>query len=119
MSSIELVMHICTKSDTAGNSEGRLAGTTPVGCPQRGVILIALLWVLAALSLLALNLSSTVRSELSAASASGLAGKGYFFARGALEAAVYDLVYPLPDPEKQKARFSYRDGMNHFWITNA
>ena len=119
MSLIELVMHICTESDTAGNSEGRLAGRTPVGRPERGMILIALLWVLAALSLLALNLSSTVRSELSAASASGLAEKGYFFARGGLEAAVYDLVYPLPDPEKQRARFPYRDGMNHFWITNA
>jgi general secretion pathway protein K len=84
--------------------------------PERGMILIALLWVLAALSLLALNLSSTVRSEVNVASASGQAGKAYFFARGGLEAALYRLVYPLADPEKQKARFRYRDGMNHFWM---
>jgi general secretion pathway protein K len=82
------------------------------------MILIALLWVLAALSLLALNLSSTVRSELNVASASGQAGKAYFFARGGLEAALYRLVYPLGDPEKQKARFPYRDGMNHFWVSS-
>jgi general secretion pathway protein K len=85
---------------------------------QQGMILIVLLWVLAALSLLALNLSSTVRGELSIASASGQAEKAYFFARGGLEMALYRLVYPSGDPEKQKARFPYRDGMNHFWISS-
>jgi general secretion pathway protein K len=82
------------------------------------MILITLLWVLAALSLLALNLSSTVRGELNVASASMQGEKAYFFARGGLEAALYQLVYPSSDPEKQKARFPYRDGMNHFWITS-
>src|SRR3990172_955043 len=66
--------------------------------PCGGFVLIALLWVLVALSFIALNLSSTVRTEINVAQASGDADRAYFLARGALE------VVP------------YADGMNHFWI---
>jgi general secretion pathway protein K len=88
------------------------------GSQQKGMVLIALLWILVALSLLALNLSSTVRTEASVAAASGEAEKAYFFARGGLEAVIHRLVYPERDPEKQKRLFRYRDGMNHFWINS-
>ena len=118
MSAIELKMRVHNEGHGCRNRESQ-ARKTPVGrSPQKGMILIALLWVLAALSLLALNLSSTVRGELNVASASAQGEKAYFFARGGLEAALYQLVYPSGDPEKQKARFPYRDGMNHFWISN-
>ena len=119
MSATERVLRLHREKDPARHSEGRATRTNPTGSgQQQGMILIVLLWVLAALSLLALNLSSTVRGELSVASASGQAEKAYFFARGGLETALYRLVYPSGDPEKQKARFPYHDGMNHFWITS-
>ena len=61
---------------------------------EQGFVLITLLWVLAALSLLALNLASTVRAEMSMAIAAEESEKAYFYARGALEAVIYQLVYP-------------------------
>jgi general secretion pathway protein K len=118
MSATELAMRLHEKSSSSGDSENRANRTAARRSPEQGMILIALLWILAALSLLALNLSSTVRGELNVASASIQGEKAYFFARGGLEAALYQLVYPSADPEKQKARFPYRDGMNHFWITS-
>ena len=85
---------------------------------HRGVILIALLWVLTALSLLALNLASTVRSEVKVAQASGEAEKAYFYARGGLEEALYHLVFPDKDQEKQSRLFPYAGGMNHYWMNS-
>jgi len=84
----------------------------------RGVILIGLLWVLTALSLLALNLASTVRSEVKVAQASGEAEKAYFYARGGLEEALYHLTFPDKDQEKQSSFFPYAGGMNHYWMNN-
>ena len=119
MSAIELVTRLHQENGNCRQRESQATRRTPPRrSSQRGMILIALLWILAALSLLALNLSSTVRGELNAASASMQGEKAYFFARGGLEAALYQLVYPSADPEKQKSRFPYRDGMNHFWITS-
>jgi type II secretory pathway component PulK len=119
MTATVLAMRLYEQGNSSGNSEDRVnCRTAPWPSPQKGMILIALLWILAALSLLALNLSSTVRGELNVASASAQGEKAYFFARGGLEAALYQLVYPSADPEKQKARFPYRDGMNHFWISS-
>jgi general secretion pathway protein K len=83
---------------------------------EHGFVLITLLWVLAALSLLALNLASTVRTEMSMAVATEESEKAYFYARGALEAVIYQLVYPESDKEKQKKIFPYSDGMNHYWM---
>jgi general secretion pathway protein K len=74
--------------------------------------------VLVALSLLALNLSSTVRTEMSIASASGDSEKAYFYARGALEAVIYRIVYPEIDREKQEKLLPYAAGMNHLWMNN-
>jgi general secretion pathway protein K len=85
---------------------------------EQGVILIALLWVLTALSLLALNLAFTVRTEANAAQASGEAERCYFYARGGLEAALYRIIFPSKDDEKQKEFFPYAGGMNHYWMSN-
>lgn len=79
-----------------------------------GVVLITVLWIMVGLSLLALTLAATVRTEATLAQASGEAEQAYFFARGAMEAALYRLAYPDPDPEKQQALFPYAGGMNHY-----
>ena len=79
-----------------------------------GVVLITVLWVMVGLSLLALTLAATVRTEATLARASGEAEQAYFFARGAMEAVLYRLAYPDPDPEKRQALFPYSGGMNHY-----
>ena len=84
----------------------------------RGVVLITVLWIMVGLSLLALTLAATVRTEATLARASGEAEQAYFFARGALEAVLYGLAYPDPDPEKQQARFPYAGGMNHYRLSS-
>ena len=81
-----------------------------------GFILIALLWVLVALSFIALNLSSSVRAEINVAQAAGEGDRAYFLARGALEEVLFRIVFPYTDEKKQKKLFPYADGMNHFWI---
>ena len=80
----------------------------------RGVVLITVLWILVGLSLLALTLAATVRTEATLARTSGEGEQAYFFARGALEAVLYRLSYPDPDPQKQQALFPYSGGMNHY-----
>jgi len=85
---------------------------------SRGIVLIPLLWVLAALSLLALDLASTVRAEVKVTQASGEAERSYFFAQGGLEEVLFHIVFPYPDAEKQKRLFPYAGGMNHYWISD-
>ena len=68
------------------------------------------------LSLLALTLAGTVRTEATLARASGDAEQAYFFARGALEAVLYRIAFPDPDQEKQESLFPYAGGMNHYWL---
>ena len=83
-----------------------------------GFVLIALLWVLAGVSLLALNLASTVRTEAGIAQSAGEAEKAYFVARGAVEEVIYRLSFPEKEMTRQLKAFPYADGMNHFWIRN-
>lgn len=82
------------------------------------MVLITVLWILVGLSLLALTLAATVRTEATLARASGEAEQAYFFARGAMEAALYRLAYPDPDRERQQALFPYAGGMNHFRLSS-
>ena len=84
----------------------------------RGVVLVTVLWIMVGLSLLALTLAATVRTEATLARASGEAEQAYFFARGALEAVLYRLAYPDPDPRKQQALFPYAGGMNHYRLSS-
>ena len=85
---------------------------------RRGVVLVTVLWIMVGLSLLALTLAATVRTEATLARASGEAEQAYFFARGALEAVLYRLAYPDPDPRKQQALFPYAGGMNHYRLSS-
>ncbi|MEW5975195.1 MAG: type II secretion system protein GspK [Acidobacteriota bacterium] len=84
----------------------------------KGIVLIALLWVLAALSLIAVSFASTVRLELQVAGAASDAERAYFFARGAAEAVLYRLAYPDQDRERQKELFPYAGGMSHYWTVD-
>ena len=70
------------------------------------------------LSLLALTLAATVRTEATLATASGEAEQAYFFARGALETVLYRIAYPDPDPDRQHALFPYAGGMNHYRVSS-
>lgn len=83
-----------------------------------GIVLIALLWILVALSLLALNLASTTRAETSVAQALGEAERCYFHARGALETVLYQLSFSKRDAETQATLFPYGGGMNHVWVNS-
>ena len=85
---------------------------------RHGVVLVTVLWIMVGLSLLALTLAATVRTEATLARASGEAEQAYFFARGALEAVLYRLAYPDPDPRKQQALFPYAGGMNHYRLSS-
>ena len=82
------------------------------------MVLVTVLWIMVGLSLLALTLAATVRTEATLARASGEAEQAYFFARGALEAVLYRLAYPDPDPRKQQALFPYAGGMNHYRLSS-
>jgi type II secretory pathway component PulK len=85
---------------------------------SEGIVLIALLWILVALSLLALNLASTTRAETSVAQAFGEAERCYFHARGALETVLYQLSFSKRDAETQTLLFSYGGGMNHVSVNS-
>jgi len=85
---------------------------------NEGVVLIALLWVLVALTLLALNLASTTRAETEVAQALGEAERCYFHARGALETVIYQLSFSKRDAETQAQLFPYGGGMSHVWVSN-
>ena len=82
---------------------------------NQGIVLIPLLWVLTALSLLALDLASSVRVEVNMTQAVGEAEKSYFYAQGGLEEVLFHIAFPYPDSEKQKRLFPYAGGMNHYW----
>ena len=90
----------------------------PLSPDRRGVILISVLWIMVGLSVLALALAETVRTEAALARASGDAEQAYFFARGAMEAVLYRIAFPDPDRQKQQALFPYAGGMNHYWLSN-
>lgn len=90
----------------------------PLCSDRRGVVLITVLWIMVGLSLLALTLATTVRTEATLAGASGEAEQAYFFARGALETVLYHIAYPDPDPRKQEALFPYAAGMNHYRLSS-
>ena len=89
----------------------------PLSSP-RGVVLITVLWIMVGLSLVALTLAATVRTEATLAQASGEAEQAYFFARGALETVLYHLAYPDRDPDRQQALFPYAGGMNHYRVSS-
>ena len=109
----------------AGQFHISLAGNQPLPavkalpCQQeRGVILIVLLWTLTLLSLLALNMASSVRTTSELAHSEGESERAYFYARGGLEEAIYRICYAPADEEKQKALFPFDGGMNHYWVQN-
>jgi general secretion pathway protein K len=85
---------------------------------NQGIVLIPLLWVLTALSLLALDLASSVRAEVNMTQAVGESERSYFYAQGGLEEVLFHIAFPYSDNEKQKRLFPYAAGMNHYWTSS-
>lgn len=76
------------------------ASPTDVKGKERGAVLIVVLWVVVAISLLALSFSSSVRTEVDAARNVVEQKQAYYMARAGVEYAVYRLL------EMQSAFFS-------------
>ncbi len=91
-----------TTSLRHGPSSRRPLDLTPVGArPTRGSALIAVLWLVAALSAIAFTVASTVRSEVGRVSNATDGLKAYYLATGAIERAMLYLqwgpAYRNPD----------------------
>lgn len=83
---------------------------------EQGIVLLVVLWTLVLLSLMVLNIASSMQTETMMARTAQDSEQAYYFARGALEETMYWLAFPDRDEEKQKARLPYYGGMNHYWI---
>lgn len=68
---------------------------TTAPAAQKGVVLLAVLWLSVALSLMALSTSYLVRTEAAAASNRLESQRGYYQARGAVEAGIAAIARPL------------------------
>jgi len=68
---------------------------------QRGVALLAVLWLSVALSFIALSTSYLVRTEVEAASNRIESERSYYLARGGVEAAVYSLIRSAGQPPEE------------------
>ena len=66
-----------------------------LGFRQRGVALLAVLWLSVALSLMALSTASIVRTETVSVNNKLDSQRGYYMARGGIEAAIYAIGNPL------------------------
>ncbi len=72
---------------------------------ERGVILIALLWILTALSVIALSFSSESFVEVAAARNAQSLENSYFVARAGIEVTIYQLLQKRMAPAVRQAAF--------------
>ncbi len=79
---------------------------------QRGAALLAVLWMTVALGFIAMALAGTVRTEVESARTLADSERGYFLARGALDAARLALASPLPPgtPIRRELAFEFETG---------
>ena len=61
---------------------------------QQGVALLAVLWVTVALSVIAMTTAAMVRTEAAAVTNRLESERGYYLARGGVEAAIYAMLHP-------------------------
>jgi general secretion pathway protein K len=73
---------------------------------ESGVILIALLWILTALSVIALSFSKESRVEVAAARNAQSLEDAYFVARGGIEETVYRMIQKRQIPAVKRAELS-------------
>ena len=88
---------------------------------ERGSALVAVLWLAAAVSVIALALAAQVRNEIERASAYSQSLRAYYLATGSIQRArlwmQWGSTYPLPDgsprylPPAPRILFSYPDGV--------
>ena len=72
---------------------------------EEGVILIALLWILVALSVIALSFSRESFVEVAAARNTQSLEKAYFIARAGIESTIYQLIQRRLNPSVRQAGF--------------
>ena len=81
---------------------------------QRGVALLAVLWLAVALSFMGMATSELVRTEVAAVGNEIDWQRSYYLARGGIEAAIYSIAYPpsgqIADPEAPDRPFEFRPG---------
>ena len=81
---------------------------------QRGVALLAVLWLTVALSFMGMTTSYLVRTEIESVSNRIEAQRSYYLARGGIEAAIYSIVHsprtPVTDPGVDGRPGDYRPG---------
>ncbi len=80
------------KRDRRVNFFGSAASSSGVRKDQRGAVLIVVLWVILAISLLALSFSASVRTEVEAARNVVEQKQSYYLARAGIEYAVYEIL---------------------------
>lgn len=77
---------------TMARSSGTLAAPNAKVCDQRGVALLAVLWLAVALSFMGMATAHMVRTEVDAVSNRIDWERGYYLARGGIESAVYSIA---------------------------
>lgn len=81
---------------------------------QKGAALLAVLWLTVILTFIAGALSSNVRTEVEATRNQVDRERGYFLARGAIQAAVLELTTPPANPEDAEKQFGRRELLFEF-----
>jgi len=78
--------------------------------PDRGIALLAVLWTLTLLGLVALSLSSAVQDEVRTATYRKDAAQAYAFACGAIDTAIMAIAYPVPGNAANPPFWSWKQG---------
>ncbi len=81
---------------------------------QKGAALLAVLWLTVILTFIAGALASTVRTEVEATRNQVDRERGYFLARGAIQAAALELTSPPVRPEEAEKQFGRRELLFEF-----
>lgn len=78
--------------------------------PQKGIALLAVLWMVTLLFLLALLLSQSVQIETRSATYRKEAAQAQAWARGGVEAAILEIAYPRSEDEQASPLWSWQRG---------
>ncbi len=87
---------------------------------QQGVALLAVLWLTVALSVIAMTTAALVRTEAAAVTNRLESERGYYLARGGVEAAIFAMLYPSSaQPGAVAAADEYRPGQRSIRFDSA
>lgn len=83
---------------------------------ERGIALLAVLWAVTLLELMALALTNTVQDEVRTATYRKEAAQAYAIACGGLEAAILALAYPPPENAEQPPFWIWKKGQREGFV---